>query len=115
MKSKKHGRSSIQSKKNGRNKRSKGCTFTRRDPGALMKRTSCWREMAGLGGGCDDTERFTRWPIKSPPGPIFPPMPAVAETFSLGAPVEIGRIDKELKKLWADAEGVMTRASLINL
>jgi glucose-6-phosphate dehydrogenase assembly protein OpcA len=42
-------------------------------------------------------------------------MPAVAETFSLGAPVEIGRIDKELKKLWADAEGVMTRASLINL
>jgi glucose-6-phosphate dehydrogenase assembly protein OpcA len=42
-------------------------------------------------------------------------MPAVAETFSLGAPVEIGRIEKELKKLWADSEGVMTRASLINL
>lgn len=42
-------------------------------------------------------------------------MPAVAETFSLGAPVEIGRIDKELKKLWAEGEGVMTRASLINL
>ena len=42
-------------------------------------------------------------------------MPAVAETFSLGTPVEIGRIDKELKKLWAEGEGVMTRASLINL
>jgi glucose-6-phosphate dehydrogenase assembly protein OpcA len=42
-------------------------------------------------------------------------MPAVAETFSLGNPVEIGRIDKELKKLWAESEGVMTRASLINL
>src|SRR5215212_7330830 len=42
-------------------------------------------------------------------------MPAVAETFSLGQPVEIGRIDKELKKLWAESEGVMTRASLINL
>ena len=42
-------------------------------------------------------------------------MPAVAETFSLGAPVEIGRIEKELKKLWADSEAMMTRASLINL
>src|SRR3954466_7719724 len=42
-------------------------------------------------------------------------MPAVAETFSLGMAVEVGRIEKELKKLWADAEGVMTRASLINL
>jgi glucose-6-phosphate dehydrogenase assembly protein OpcA len=42
-------------------------------------------------------------------------MPAVVETFSLGTPVEIGRIDKELKKLWAEGEGVMTRASLINL
>src|SRR5437764_57258 len=41
-------------------------------------------------------------------------MPAVAETFSLGAPVEIGRIDKELKKLWAESEGVMTRASPID-
>ena len=42
-------------------------------------------------------------------------MPAVAETFSLGTSVEIGRIAKELKKLWAAGEGVMTRASLINL
>jgi glucose-6-phosphate dehydrogenase assembly protein OpcA len=42
-------------------------------------------------------------------------MPAVAETFSLGMPVEIGRIEKELKKLWAEGEGAMTRASLINL
>jgi len=42
-------------------------------------------------------------------------MPAVTETFSLGAPVEIGRIEKELKKLWAEGQGAMTRASLINL
>jgi glucose-6-phosphate dehydrogenase assembly protein OpcA len=42
-------------------------------------------------------------------------MPDVAETFSLGIPVEVGRIEKELKKLWADGESVMTRASLINL
>src|SRR5207253_3754796 len=42
-------------------------------------------------------------------------MPAAAETYSLGAPVEIGKIEKELKKLWQDGEGVMTRASLMNL
>jgi glucose-6-phosphate dehydrogenase assembly protein OpcA len=42
-------------------------------------------------------------------------MPAIAENYSLGLPVEIGRIGKELKKLWAESEGAMTRASLINL
>jgi glucose-6-phosphate dehydrogenase assembly protein OpcA len=42
-------------------------------------------------------------------------MPAVAETYSLGLPVELGKIDTELKKLWAESAGVMTRASLINL
>jgi glucose-6-phosphate dehydrogenase assembly protein OpcA len=42
-------------------------------------------------------------------------MPAAAETYSLGAPVEIGKIDQELKKLWRDSEGAMTRASLMNL
>jgi glucose-6-phosphate dehydrogenase assembly protein OpcA len=30
-------------------------------------------------------------------------------------PVEIGKIDRELKKLWEVSEGAMTRASLINL
>ena len=38
-----------------------------------------------------------------------------AETFSPGIAVEIGKIDRELKKLWADGAGVKTRASLINL
>jgi glucose-6-phosphate dehydrogenase assembly protein OpcA len=42
-------------------------------------------------------------------------MPGVTETYSLGVPVEIGRIDQELKKLWQEGEGAMTRASLINL
>ena len=42
-------------------------------------------------------------------------MPTTAETYSLGLQVEIGKIDKELKKLWAESEGAMTRASLINL
>src|SRR5438552_2624301 len=42
-------------------------------------------------------------------------MAAIAENYSLGLPVEIGKIEKELKKLWAESEGVMTRASLINL
>src|SRR5947199_9886213 len=42
-------------------------------------------------------------------------MPALNEKYSLGFPVEIGRIDQELKKLWLESEGVATRASLMNL
>ena len=39
----------------------------------------------------------------------------VAQTFSPGLPVEIGKIDRELKKLWAESGSEMTRASLMNL
>ena len=39
----------------------------------------------------------------------------VAESYSLGASVELGKIDRELKKLWEQGEGAMTRASLVNL
>jgi glucose-6-phosphate dehydrogenase assembly protein OpcA len=39
----------------------------------------------------------------------------VAETFAPGLPVEIGKIDRELKKLWAESGNAMTRASLMNL
>ena len=42
-------------------------------------------------------------------------MSASTETFAAGLPVEIGKIDRELKKLWAQAGEKMTRASLINL
>jgi glucose-6-phosphate dehydrogenase assembly protein OpcA len=42
-------------------------------------------------------------------------MPAIAETYSLGLPVEVSKIDQELKKLWRESEGAATRASLINL
>src|SRR5215467_7928809 len=42
-------------------------------------------------------------------------MPAAAETYSLGTPVELGAIEQELKKLWQEGEGAMTRASLMNL
>ena len=42
-------------------------------------------------------------------------MPDAVENNSLGQPVEIRDIAGELKKLWSDGEGVMTRASLINL
>jgi len=42
-------------------------------------------------------------------------MPATAETFTAGLPVEVGQIQRELKKLWDSSDGVMTRASLINL
>jgi len=40
---------------------------------------------------------------------------AAAENVSLGLPVEIGKIDRTLKKIWTDSGGVKTRASLINL
>src|SRR5437870_5956908 len=42
-------------------------------------------------------------------------MPAVTETYSLGLPVEIGKIDQELKQPWEQGEGAMTRACLVNL
>src|SRR5881409_2098571 len=42
-------------------------------------------------------------------------MPTLTESYSLGVPVEISRIDQELKKLWHDSAGAMTRASLMNL
>jgi glucose-6-phosphate dehydrogenase assembly protein OpcA len=42
-------------------------------------------------------------------------MIAPAENVSLGLPVEIGKIDRELKKLWSDSGAAKTRASLINL
>lgn len=36
-------------------------------------------------------------------------------TFAAGIPVEIGQIDRELKKLWEQGGEMMSRASLINL
>lgn len=42
-------------------------------------------------------------------------MAATADNVSLGLPVEIGKIDRELKRLWAEGGGAKTRASLINL
>ena len=40
---------------------------------------------------------------------------AAPETFAPGIPVEIGQINRELKKLWEQSGSTMTRASLINL
>ena len=40
---------------------------------------------------------------------------AGAASYAAGLPVEIGKIDRELKKLWEQGGEVMTRASLINL
>jgi glucose-6-phosphate dehydrogenase assembly protein OpcA len=41
-------------------------------------------------------------------------MPTTAQDYSPGLPVEVGKIEKELKKLWEQNEGA-TRASLVNL
>ncbi len=42
-------------------------------------------------------------------------MPVIAENYSLGLQVDLGKIDSELNKLCAQSEGAMTRASLVNL
>ncbi len=42
-------------------------------------------------------------------------MSSPAATFAAGMPVEISRIDRELKKLWEQGGEMMSRASLINL
>src|SRR5215475_3908107 len=42
-------------------------------------------------------------------------MSAITEEYSLGLPVQVSKIDQELKKLWQESEGAMTRASLVNL
>ncbi|MEO8439789.1 MAG: glucose-6-phosphate dehydrogenase assembly protein OpcA [Spartobacteria bacterium] len=42
-------------------------------------------------------------------------MTASPETFAAGLPVEVGQIHRELKNLWDAGDGIMTRASLINL
>src|SRR5213075_1115184 len=42
-------------------------------------------------------------------------MATMTENYSLGLQVELDKIDSELKKLWAQDEGTMTRASLVNL
>jgi glucose-6-phosphate dehydrogenase assembly protein OpcA len=62
---------------------------------------SFWRAMAAPGGDSDGQTMNVASPAQT--------------AFSPGLPVEIGRIDHELKKLWAESGGAMTRASLINL
>src|SRR5438105_446262 len=42
-------------------------------------------------------------------------MAAITGNYSLGLHVELDKIDSELKKLWAQSQGAMTRASLVNL
>jgi len=41
-------------------------------------------------------------------------MPDAIANLTQGLPVEIGNIDRELKRLWQEGEGAATRASLIN-
>ena len=55
-----------------------------------------WRGMGAHGDACEVEDMPT-------------------ESFSPGISVEIGKIDRELKKLWAESGAAKTRASLINL
>src|SRR5438128_300490 len=94
----KPGLSSIQSRKPGtQSKMLRSYISIPPDPGDRRQPMICSLGTAGRG---EDYKRV---------------MPAAAETYSLGAPVEIGKIEQELKKLWHEREGAMTRASLMNL
>ncbi len=42
-------------------------------------------------------------------------MPETADSIAVGKPVEIGQIERELKKLWEQGGEAMARASLVNL
>src|ERR1044071_5166962 len=95
-KSKKPGPLSIRSRKPGTQKMDPSYISTRLDRGDRKQPIICSSTTAARG---EDYKRL---------------MPATAETYSLGTPVEMGKIDQELKKLWRDGEGVMTRASLMN-
>src|SRR3954462_4141362 len=61
------------------------------------------------------TKRTIFWLATDGPGADFNVMPVTAPSYSLGTPVEINRIQKELKKIWDTGDGGMTRASLMNL
>src|SRR6266446_3481127 len=71
------------------------CSFILPGPGARKKPTICSRATATPGGDCN--------------------MAAITDNYSLGLQVELDKIDSELKKLWAQSQGAMTRASLVNL
>src|SRR5713101_2210017 len=72
---------------------------------ARKRQTISYHVTASLGDDCETVQTHESPEL----------MAATAENYSLGLPVEIGKIEKELKKLWAESEGAMTRASLMNL
>src|SRR5262249_50881942 len=74
-------------------------------PGIVL--LSCWL----VGAGSSGCFASAGWPGLE----TVVTMPAIAETYSLGLPVEVGKIDQELKKLWQESESAATRASLVNL
>src|SRR5881394_1918111 len=92
MKWRKHGPSSIRSKKRGRGKK-------------ISRSFSCIPPVRG-----DRRQPTNFWPGTDEPGGDCE-MPA----FSHGIAVEVGKIGLELKKLWAEGAGAKTRASLVNL
>src|SRR5437588_7441915 len=97
MKWKKPGLSSIRSSKPSTPRRTRpNCISTRPARGGRKQPMNYWRGMAGPGEDC-------KMGLASP-----------VETFSPGLPVAVGKIEKELKKLWEQNEGA-TRASLVNL
>ncbi len=111
MKWSRPGHLSTRSRKPGpQRKARRNCALTRPDLGGPRKPTNCWPGMDGAGGGCEIGPKLGRhWTSNREMST------AAVETFTAGMPVEVGQIERELKKLWDATDGVMTRASLINL
>src|ERR1700756_5328578 len=95
MKWKRHGLSSTPSKTHGRRRRMRRvCFFILPAHGVRKKPTIFLPPMGERGEGCehDDLPGSAR-DTRALPNPLN--MPPVAETYSLGLPVELNRIDKE--------------------
>src|SRR4029077_20579657 len=87
---------------------------TRPDRPDRWKPTNCSRATAARGGEFDSgNPPRRRHFIRMTPDAATPP--AAPAFFGDGVPAEIGKIEKELKKLWQEQQSTATRASRLNL
>jgi hypothetical protein len=79
----------------------------------ISRIVGCSREMVGRGGEFESGNQLgDANPHMTPEATAAPT--ATPAFFGEGVPAEIGKIDKELKKLWQEQQTVATRASRMN-
>src|SRR4030095_8163150 len=111
MKWSKPGRLSTRLRRRGRRRRARrNCALIQPARGDRRRQTNYWLVTRAPGGDYDAISSRNAAGSRND----LITMPAI-EAFTAGLPVEVGQIDRELKKLWDASGGVMTRASLINL